>query len=429
MKNEQLPIAHYPLSIIFLLLYNLLFTIAFLLALPYLIYKLLTDKSVEWRQRLGIFKPEELPPPGCIWLHAASMGEVVAAVPLIREIQKRRSQTPIFFTTMTRTGQQRAKDLFGDAVYVAFMPFDTFWAIAFLYRRICPTALLLVETELWFNLIAQARHFGVRLFVVNGRLTEKSLAYYRYLAWGIGPILANFEHFYVQLTVHKSFFERLGAPADRITVAGNTKYDSLRQLPLVDLAQLRHEFGISDNEFIIVAGSTRPGEEALLIPVIKACPQFKWIFVPRHLERLSEIEDLFRQNRIDYRRSSQIPNEKAPIILVDTMGKLFQLYAIARIAFVGGTLVDFGGHNLLEPAAWGVCVVHGVYTANCRDQAEALAENGGSFVIKTAEDFVQFLQQDRLNEITQQKGLKAQATLAKLTGATATICKIILPES
>lgn len=370
-----------------LIFYNSIITVAYLFSLPYLIYKYITSDQREWRQRMGIFRSQELPPLGAIWIHAASMGEVTAAQPLVDEIRRQKPDASIYFTTMTRTGQARALDLFQKKATVTFIPLDTPWAVRRLMRRIRPAVLLLVETELWFNLIIEAKKTGASIYIANARLSEKSLKQYRLLAWGLPSVLRKIDGCFVQSEANRDRFTRLGIDADKITVAGSTKYDALLQHEPVEKTELRQSLGFTPTDFVIVAGSTRPGEEARLISAILQFPQTKWILAPRHLHRLSAVADLLTQHGISWRYLTA-PAQDTQVIIVNTMGQLRSLYGIGQVAFVGGTLENYGGHNLLEPASQHCPVLFGPYTENCQDQADVLLEFGGGWLLENDEQIV-----------------------------------------
>ncbi len=410
-----------------LLIYNLILSPLYLLGLPYFFYRWLTGDHVEWRQRSGFFRDRELPPAQSIWIHVASMGEVVAAAPLVSEIIKTASERPIFFTTMTRTGQKRARDLLPPEVTIAFLPFDVIWIIKSLLKKVNPAILVLVETELWFNLISQAKKAGVAVYVVNGRLSEKSFKQYRRLRGGLSDVLSQIDGCFVQNDRYGSRFEVLGVQPKRIRVSGNTKYDSLLNLPRVNSDLLRQSLGLESSEFVIVAGCTRPGEEAILIPVIKEFPDIRWIIAPRHLNRISNIENLLNRGKISWSYYDSGPT-RSQLILLNTMGKLTEIYSLANIAFVGGSLTDFGGHNLFEPAAWGVPVIFGPYTRNCKEQAEDLTQQNGGWQVENAESFISILKKlDSSGKIVQ-IGQNAKQAVEKRAGVSRQIVKEILPK-
>jgi len=373
---------------VFFLIYNILLTIAYLIATPYFIYRLISDlwtgDAREWRQRLGVFHSDELPRPGAIWIHAASMGEVSAALPLVHELRRQYPEYPLYFTTMTRSGQRRARESAPQEVAVSFLPFDLFYSMQLLLKKVRPTALLLVETELWFNLMRLAKNSGAALYMVNGRLSEKSFAQYRRIRWGIEPTLRRIDHVFAQTEEYGRRFSDLGVPEERVTISGNTKNDNLLRLIPPNPGHIRKNLGIGDEEFVIVVGSSRPGEEEMLIPAIQEAAAIRWIIAPRHLNRMKEVENLLDHFGLNRSRYTETPS-RSQIILVDLMGQLTNLYAIAQVAFVGGTLTDFGGHNLFEPAVWSKPVIFGQFTGNCQEQADALLSCGGGWQVTDQE--------------------------------------------
>lgn len=356
---------------LFLILYNLTLTLTYILTLPYLIFQLYRDPTNEWRQRLGLYRAEELPPPDSIWIHAASMGEVYAATPLVRLIRKEKPGLPIFFTTMTRTGQNRIRSIFPNGLTTGYMPFDTYWIIRKMVKTIRPKMLIIVETELWFNLIEQLSVQKTPLFLINGRISDRTLRYYQLLKWGTKDLLAHFETLFIQNDEYAHRFKILGIDPSKITVCGSTKADNLLILPDIDPIQLRKELYIAESDFVIVVGSSREGEEEYLIPVVKREPAMKWIIAPRHLGRVKQLCGLYDKHAICWTLKTDI-TRNAQVIILNTMNELFTIYSLANLAIVGGTFRDFGGHNIMEPIAWQIPTVFGPYTSNVTEEARQI---------------------------------------------------------
>ena len=316
-----------------------------------------------WGERLGLVPP--LPQAPRIWLHAVSVGETIAAAPLLRALQARLPAHDWLVTTTTPTGSAQVRRLFGDEVAHHYLPWDLPQAVAHFLDRTRPDLLLVMETEIWPNLFAACRKRGIPVCIVNARLSERSLRGYR----RIRPLLAGAlsgVRVLAQAEADAERFRELGAREVRVT--GNLKFDL--EIPASATATgeaLRLALG---HRPVWVAGSTHEGEDALVLAahrrLLKQAPDALLILVPRHPERFDAVAELIGQDGFSFRRRSSgaLPGAADSVYLGDTLGELLAFYAAADIAFVGGSLVPHGGHNPLEPAALGVPVITGPHWHN-----------------------------------------------------------------
>lgn len=302
--------------------------------------------------------------PHSIWIHAVSVGEVQAAIPLVHRLQQHYPNKPILITTMTPTGSARVKTVFQHNVQHVYLPYDFPDAIRRFLHRTNPNILILMETELWPNLLAQCHHRQIPVILANARLSAKSVRGYQKIAGFTRHILSYLTHIAAQTEQDKQYFIQLGVDAALITVTGSIKFDV--QLPS-DLKQqaasVRNTF--CHERLIWIAASTHEGEEEMVLNVyqhlVHKFPQILLILVPRHPERFNHVAALCEQRDlyIARRSHSHTCDENTDVYLGDTMGELPVLFAASDIAFVGGSLVPVGGHNLLEPAAVGLPVIFG----------------------------------------------------------------------
>lgn len=385
-----------------LFLYQLLYPFVALAVLARLVLAgrggALREGFAELRERLGLL-PESLvarlrEPPGgpVLWIHAASAGEASAAAALVRRISERRPLARILMTSSTVAGKVRAAGLPGVRA-AALAPIDSFFAVRAFLRRARPSCLILVETELWPLTLRLAAAWGARVGIANGRMREGSYRRYRLVRPLLAPALAGVERAALQTTQDLERFCGLGLRASAAVAAGNTKYD----LPPPD-AEARAEAELRlarlgwSSAPIWAAGSTRPGEEISILRAHRRAaervPGLKLVLAPRHPERSGEVEALLRAEGVAFVRWSQLlPFQQAPdCLLVDRLGRLGSLYPLCRAAFVGGSLVPVGGHNLLEPAACGVPVLFGPHTETVAAEAAALAREGGGRLVRDAEE-------------------------------------------
>ncbi len=370
-------------------LYDVLTRLALPLALAVLLWRGIREPGYRRHlaERLG-FGPA-LPRSGAIWLHAVSLGEMNAAAPLVRRLRSRHPGLPFAITTATVTGRARAQQLFGDGVDVRYLPFDTPGAMRRLLDRLAPRVALVLETELWPNLYRACGRRGVPVVLASARLSPASVGRYRRFAGWFRPALAAANAIAAQTDADAGRFVAAGADPSRVSVTGNLKFDVEPQTGnLLAGARLRAE--LWPGRPVWIAGSTHAGEEDAVLDAHAALrerqPDLLLLLVPRHPPRFPVVSDLLARRGMRYqRRSAGEPvSPDTAVLLVDTVGELASLYAAADVAFVGGTLVPIGGHNLLEPAALGVPVITGPFTANAAEVARRLLEVGGGVQVGDA---------------------------------------------
>ena len=323
-----------------------------------------------------------------IWLHAVSLGEMSAAAPLVRALRSRYPENPLVLTSATPTGRARARSLFGDSVDVRFLPYDTPGAVARFLDRVRPRLAVLMETELWPNLFEQCERRGVPLVLASARLSAKSVSRYRRLGRLFRGIFSASSLIAAQTALDAERFIAIGAESARIRVMGNIKFDMELSAGAIDQGrELRASFGSARPTWI--AGSTHAGEEE---QVLAAHDELRGstllLLVPRHPDRFRAVADLLSSRGVRFtRRSSGMPPDAATqVVLVDSVGELAALYAAADVAFVGGSLVPIGGHNLLEPAALGLPVLTGPYQSSGQDIARLLLQQGAALQVADARE-------------------------------------------
>ena len=360
-----------------------LYTLLFYLAVPFILLRLFWRSRKEpayrqrWLERFG-FTPV-IPQHGCIWVHAVSLGETRAALPLIRALQERYRNTPLLITTMTPTGSQQVLDSLGDSVYHVYLPYDLPDAIQRFLLRNKPKLGIIMETELWPNLLYACARNAVPVVIANARLSERSArGYLRFPAF-TARTLNCVTLIAAQSRADAARFRDLGFPAERLRVTGNIKYD----LPLpLGLTERGNEFRTSVFGLrpVWIAASTHAGEDEIILNAFRLLqlefPNLLLNLVPRHPSRFDTVADLCQQQNFHLiRRSSNIACHKSTdIFLGDSMGELLLFYAAADVAFVGGSLIPLGGHNILEPALLGLPVLSGPHMFNFAEASQLLIQ-------------------------------------------------------
>jgi len=328
-----------------------------------------------WSERFGFFKP--LSSHKRIWIHAVSFGEIQASVPLIKALQLKYPSFDFLITTMTPTGAQRSKELFGETITHLYLPYDLWHAVFLFLNKTKPTIGIIIETELWFNLFHACKKRHIPLFLINARLSEKSFQkYQKFIPNLIKQTLQCLTHIAAQTIDDAKRLQQLGA--NNITITGNLKFDVEIDKYIFEKAEeLKRNF---ENRKIWIAASTHEGEETILLNVHqqiqRKIPNVLLILVPRHPERFNSIFQMCEQRefKTSRRSLSQKISIKTDIYLGDTMGELLMLYAVADVAFVGGSLICRGGHNLIEPAAVGKPILTGQFMFNFSDITKRLLE-------------------------------------------------------
>ncbi len=367
------------MSTVLLALYRVLMTAA---VLPFcLVMRKHPNFAGTLTARLG-FGKLPLPPGKSIWIHAASLGEVKAAAGLIDELHARRPDLAICLSAMTATGRQAAAAIPGVTVVLP-MPFDLPWVMRRTLRALKAVALIIMETEIWPEMLLAARAAQVPAAFVNARMTAKAAARYRIIRPVTARIMA--EARILAITDHDAGrFAALGAP--QVEVLGNLKFDAVQHTEPGRAAALRERLGLGTRP-VFIAGSVREGEEAPVMEAIHraaaAIPGLCAIVVPRHQDRIPLLRDLAAKTGLSWALRSAMTGAE-DIVIVDTVGELFTLYGLSQVAFVGGSLVDRGGQNILEPVAWGVPTLHGPSMYNFLWALNAL--EGFTHVVHSADE-------------------------------------------
>ncbi len=365
--------------------YNLLLCLGTVLFLPIILFKLVTVAKYRGGilQKLGWVRKDviqALAGGRPIWVHAVSVGEVMAVHPLVRELKKKYPRRKLILSTVTITGNYTARQRVPEADAVFFFPFDFPFVVRRVLKKINPAMVLVAETELWPNFFRELKNAGIPSVVINGRISPHSFKNYIKLKGFFGQVFEQVDLFCMQSDDDAERIRMIGAAADRVLVTGNLKFDQKLFEPQA------HPVSIAKTRKIITAGSTHRGEEEALLWVFSRLrdkfPELLLILAPRHPERFDEVEGLVHSAGFDCQRRTRLKGQFKDVLLLDTIGELRSFYAICDIAFVGGSLVKIGGHNLLEPAVVKKPVIFSKYMFNFKEISEALIAVGGGIMVK-----------------------------------------------
>lgn len=361
-------------------LYSLVIRLALPVSLYYLIWRGLRQREYfdRWSERFALYRGEGFN--GCLWIHAVSVGEVNAAAPLLEALRERHPGQTLLVTTTTPTGSARVRALWGDSVRHVYLPYDLPGAVRNFLGHFQPRIALVMETEIWPNLFAELERRGIPAIIANARLSERSLKGYRPIAPLIRHALATIDYVAAQTEAEADRYRKLGAPEDRVEVSGNLKYDLPLPAGIVEQASAwRSAWG---DRPVWIAASTHPEEEDVVIEahraVLDAHPEALLLWAPRHPERFAAVAAACAKAgfKVAQRRKDGLPEPDSAVFVIDTLGELMSFYAASDVAFVGGSLQEVGGHNLLEPAALGVPSLVGPHTYNFEEITELLIATG-----------------------------------------------------
>ncbi len=460
-------------------LLNLTYVVVLLAVSPVLLYRrfVLGKYRDGWAQKLFGRLPQRSSSQPCLWFHAVSVGEVLQLRPLLRQLATRQPEWDFVVTTTTRTGLDVARKEFPQH-QVCYFPLDFSWAVRRAIERVRPSAIVLVELELWPNFVLAADRLRIPLALINGRISERSFRGYRRIRPLLTNLLERFSLLAVQNAEYAQRFLTLGAPRARLHVTGSIKFDGAqanRSNPQTH--ELRQFFGLQAHERVFIAGSTQAPEESFALDtwqeLLAEFSELRLILVPRHKERFEEVAQLVTSRGLPLRRRSQVtslpnaaepqrshhaprdePNADStpsahsarhaerdgdkfgatessmtrPVLLLDTLGELGACWGLADVAFVGGSLTRRGGQNMLEPAAYGAAVLVGPNTWNFRDIVEQLLARQASRVVRSAAELtfaVRELLRDR--GAARELGSRARAFVATQQGATSLTIELLLP--
>ena len=391
------------------LFYNALLLIASPIILAFLLAKPRCRRGLSQRLgwKTGLFEQEELNKPGqptrpVIWVHAVSLGEVVAVTPLVKELHRRYPNHRFIVSTVTDTGREAVEQRLAGLAEHLYAPLDFPWVVSRLVSRMRPVLYLFIETELWPNLLRTLHRHEIPAVMVNGRLSSRSFARQQW-----APVRSFYQTMLETLSLCLMQSDRdvdrivaLGAEASRVRRTGNIKFD--QPIPVITGGGMtRASLGLQPTDRLFVAGSTHPGEEETLVECYRALvaewPSAVLLLAPRHIERVESVEAMIRARGLAVQRRSTIGRAGAVqpigprVLLLDSRGELPAIYREAVVAFVGGTLVPVGGHNLLEPAQWAKPVLFGPHTDHCAEIADLLIRGGGGHRVSQAEDLTRQL--------------------------------------
>ncbi|MDO8954507.1 MAG: lipid IV(A) 3-deoxy-D-manno-octulosonic acid transferase [Gammaproteobacteria bacterium] len=410
-----------------------LYTLVFYLALPLVFLRLFRrgkkapDYRQAWSERMG-YLPVALN--DCIWIHAVSFGESIAATPLIKCLQKTYPNLPILVTNTTPTGKAHLRKTFGDSIHISYFPYDLPAVLARFLRRSQPKILILIETELWPNLLKACQKRHIPVLLANARLSERSAAKYAKVKRLTTGMLEDISCVAAQSKEDGQRFVNLGLPADRLHITGSIKFD------ITISNEIRHQASelkaTWQDRPVWIAASTHQGEEEHILMafglILKAFPDALLILVPRHPERFNGVKELCEHQGFTLiTRSSQRPcTASTQIYLGDTMGEMLLLYGASQIAFIGGSFVPVGGHNLLEPTALGIPSIIGPNYFNFKEITTMLVASEATYIVKNPEELA-----ERIIELfdspmlARQRGESGLRVLEQNRGALAKLCDII----
>ena len=449
-------------------LLNVVYLFLLVAASPWLIWTAMRKGKYRegWAAKLWGAAPVRRDGEPCLWFHAVSVGEVNLLATLLREIASKHPSWNCVVSTTTTTGYALARRKYPDLT-VFYAPLDFSWAVRRAMRRVRPTALVLAELELWPNLVWAAKEYGVKVVIINGRLSAKSFRGYRRIAWFIRRVLGQIDVVAAQNDEYADRFRRLGARPEAVHTTGSLKFDGAQtDRSNEHTMRLRELAGFRDDDVIFLAGSTQAPEEEVALQTFLALrdehPRLKLVLVPRHPHRFDDVAELLDQNGVAWQRRSELegsgfpprqagrvqgsanavqssrfkvqglntgnlepgtlnlePDSPFRILLVDTVGELSAWWGTATIGFVGGSLGSRGGQNMIEPAAYGVATCFGPNTQNFRDIVSVLLSRDAAVVTHNGEELTQFVRRC-LDEpgFAEQLGERAQALIRKHGGAT-----------
>lgn len=411
---------------------HLLYSLLYALLMPVILLRLLWRSRLapayrqRWLERFGIFvapTPSEEQP--VIWLHAVSVGETLAAVPLVKQLQTAHPDWQWIITTTTPTGSERVRATFGESVFHVYAPYDLPAFLNNFLSRIRPSLCVIMETELWPNMLRSCKLHKVPTLIANARLSEKSANGYRKFSPLTRRMLCDVSCIAAQQQADAERFLQLGLPADRLHITGSIKFDlDIDPVTKEKAASLRAQWSCQELRNVWLAASTHPGEDEIILAAFsilkKNFPDLLLVLVPRHPERFHSVTQQCKQLgwKVLTRSSNAVADGDTDIVIGDSMGELLAFYGAADIAFVGGSLVPVGGHNLIEPAVWACPVISGPHLFNFDEIARLLRDNNALLIthdsIAIAECLGHWLQDDALRTAF---GLRGKNIVAHNRGA------------
>ena len=431
---------------------RLLYTLIYTLLLPVILSRLLWRSRLapayrqRWLERFGMFNPPDFDPrKPTIWLHAVSVGETLAAVPLIKQLQLEHPDWQWIITTTTPTGSEQVRAIFSDAllknplgnfkktVAHVYAPYDLPIFLSAFIKRTQPSLAIVMETELWPNTLHSCRTHNIPVIIANARLSEKSARGYKKLLPLTRNMLADVSIVAAQQNVDGEYFINLGLAREKLSVTGSIKFDlDLGDAIRNTAAALRLQWSSNENRKVWLAASTHPGEDEIILQAFaelkKQFSDLLLALVPRHPERFSTVATQCKQAgwNIIKRSDNTNPNTGTDIVIGDTMGELLAFYGAADIAFVGGSLVPVGGHNLIEPAAWACPVISGPHLYNFSEVERLLKENNALVIAKNSDELAAAIKNWLIDEaLRKDAGERAKQVADNNRGALKKLCMLI----
>jgi 3-deoxy-D-manno-octulosonic-acid transferase len=381
-------------------LYSILFSLGLVVMAPYYLWRHRGRKELAgWRERLGLlpsaFRQDA---PGAIWVHAVSVGETLAVAGLVKELQRRYPDRKIFLSSVTAAGREAGAMKLPGVAGQFYLPFDWKWAVRRVVQQIRPSILLIVETELWPNLLKAVRESGCQTILVNARVSDRSFPGYRLGRLFMRRVLEDITRICTQTATDAERFQELGARPERVVATGNLKFDGRAPEFGSFGIRIRDVLAGENRSPVFVAGSTMRGEEPLVLQawqrIRQKHPRATTILAPRHPARFDEVAEMLQAQQLNCIRRTSLSEDtdemrrqvsQAEILLLDTIGELAEMVGVADIVFVGGSLVPTGGHNIVEPAFWGKPILFGPHMHNFRDVASLFLRAGAAVQVADAD--------------------------------------------
>lgn len=392
--------------------------------------KLLKRENIYLCERLGFRLPRGKNQRKSLWIHAVSVGEVLSLQNLTIEIKKKHPDWVIYFSSLTNTGMRMAKEKLSEADNIFFIPIDFPCVTRKFFKALKPRLFILAESEFWPNLLKTAKEYTNGVLLINGRISTGSFKRFKRFKFLMKKVLSNIDFFLVQTEREKEGLEKIGISPEDIEVSGNLKSEI--SLPVLDeksIRKLKKDLSIPETKKVILAGSTRKGEEEKLLEAYAKAKEIRkdilLILAPRHLERACEIERICKKFSFNVmKRTSVSRGLQWDILILDSLGELAQFYALSDVSFIGGSLVPWGGQNLLEPAFYSKPIFFGPHMDNFAYLAEKFVNSGAAQIIYKDEELVElflFKDENWLREM----GNKAKKILNSLQGATKRTLEVI----
>ena len=418
------------------IIYNVLGLLIFIFVIfPFYIYRLFTEEGFgeRFRQSLGFIPQEEIANVAntdCIWIHGASVGEIVATSPIVKEIKKIMPERKVLVSVFTVPGYNMAKQIIPEADGYIFFPLDLPWVAESIVRRVRPGIFLPVETELWPNFLKAIRERNIPVMLVNGRISERSVKTYRYLFSIWRDMVRTVSRFCMQSSIDANYITRLGADSKKIFVTGNTKFDqTYAEVTPEDLAVYKTELGLGEDAYpVVVAGSTHAPEEDIVLTAFaklrEQYPKARLVIAPRKINRTEDIRKLIREFGYETGLRSKLKSSggcrpEYPVVLIDTIGELGRIYAVGDIVYVGGSLKKgYGGHNVLEPAAHAKPILVGPSMLSFKDSYSLLTKAGACHTVHNANGLARaFLEIARDDVLRRKMGEASMQVIRENRGA------------